>query len=499
MNRPRFLHTVGRLVAVWGVIAVLGGCAATAQTNENVQSFDTDPGWEIFGEHAMGAPVKQTVQDFGWRASNKAGGAAAGEVGGTISRSVTPAWYAKKIPTKTLGDRLHASGRFSVTRTDSSSCMLFGFFNENSRGWRANNYMVMRFSGEGGGKNRPESKRDPYSWVFYEYGTRHWRVGGGATFEGIYQTTEDPPLKSDGAPHDWSLDYDPDGADGLGEITFTLDGKTFKRALTEGHKAEGAEFNRFGLLNAQVAGSSMDVYFDDLTINGKPEDLSQDPDWEGHGNEITFADRDVRPYHDFNWSKTNNAGGKSGEMAVTMWRNESPAYYGDPIEPVTLDEELYAEGRLAFTGAGSDSGVFLGWFNAEAKRNKTDPDAAHKGQKASPQTSYLAIGIEGPSRIGHYFHPYYAPTDGKLRGRSEAGPIIRPDGQQRRWTLHYDPQAADGRGRITVTLDDEKVELDLRAGARESGATFDRFGFFNTQSGGHYVKVFVDDLQCSGM
>jgi hypothetical protein len=45
-----------------------------------------------------------------------------------------------------------------------------------------------------------------------------------------------------------------------------------------------------------------------------------------------------------------------------------------------------------------------------------------------------------------------------------------------------------------VTLDDEQVELDLRPGARNCGATFDRFGFFNGQTGGHYVKVFLDEV-----
>jgi hypothetical protein len=45
-----------------------------------------------------------------------------------------------------------------------------------------------------------------------------------------------------------------------------------------------------------------------------------------------------------------------------------------------------------------------------------------------------------------------------------------------------------------VTLDDEKVTLDLRPEDRKRGATFDRFGLFNVQEGGHYVEIFLDDL-----
>jgi len=180
-----------------------------------------------------------------------------------------------------------------------------------------------------------------------------------------------------------------------------------------------------------------------------------------------------------------------------MWRDPQPAYYADPISTVTLDDKLHAEGRLAFTGA-TDGGVFLGWFNAAAKRAKTDPDKAHKGQVERPQTSYLAIGIDGPSRIGFYFHPAYSAAKEGLDGRAEIGPIIVPDGRPRRWMLDYDPAAAGGRGHITVTLDDEKVELELKPEARKSGASFDRFGFFNGQTGGHFVKVFIDDVRYSG-
>ena len=248
-------------------------------------------------------------------------------------------------------------------------------------------------------------------------------------------------------------------------------------------------FNRFGLMNLQTTGGSMEFYVDDLKVNGETFDFTQDPSWEGKGNNVTFEDHDARPHHDLRWQKTSTAGGQPGEIAVTMWRDEQPAYYATEVGPLTLDQELHAEGRLAFAAAGSDSGVYMGWFNAAGKRNKSTPDHVEKPK------SLLGLAIEGPSRIGHYFRPVYSASAEGAAHVETTGPIIRPDGQPHRWSLHYDPAAAAGNGRIMVTLDDEKVELELKPGVRKSGATFDRFGFFNIQTGGHHVKVFIDDVK----
>ena len=59
------------------------------------------------------------------------------------------------------------------------------------------------------------------------------------------------------------------------------------------------------------------------------------------------------------------------------------------------------------------------------------------------------------------------------------------------WAIRYDPA---GNGRITVTFDGKDQVLDLRPGDKNRGATFDRFGIFNLQSGGNYVYLYVDDV-----
>jgi hypothetical protein len=164
----------------------------------------------------------------------------------------------------------------------------------------------------------------------------------------------------------------------------------------------------------------------------------------------------MRPFHDIGWMASGNAGGKRGEIGGIIWRDEKPAYYGKKVGPLTLEDGLFASGRVALNGAGSDSGVYLGWFNSASKTNKMTSD------QQQSQTNILAVLLEGPSRIGHYFRPAY--TTGRGHGAiQEAGPIIRPDGRAHQWLLRYLPES----GQITVQLENEVLNgQDIDAGAR---------------------------------
>nr|MBA3272321.1 hypothetical protein [Chthoniobacterales bacterium] len=353
------------------------------------QSFDAQPDWEAHHNRLVPDPAPVTRQDFGYRATRHAGGEA-GEIGGWINRSATPASYAKPIKAKTLNDKLIASGEFAVTANKGGSGALFGWFNESSRGWRTPNSLAFRLDGNG----------DTY-WVFFEYGTQNYKTGGGDTFEGDrYQTTKTKAFPADGTVHTWSLTYDPDGADGLGEITYVLDGQSYTTALAPGHKDDGAVFDRFGIMNVQTTGDGIEAYFDDLMIDGERHDFSADPGWESNGNVIEFADRFHRPFHDFGYTETHRAGGeKPGEIGGVIWRGGEAASYADTVGPFSLDDPLHASGTIAFTSASADSGAYIGFFNAESHRApRIETDHA---------PNMLAIAIEGPSRIGHYFRPGY--------------------------------------------------------------------------------------------
>jgi hypothetical protein len=467
------------------ILAPGAACCAAAAPPPGVRASDfaVDPQWEGYRNRLVPDPPPRVKQDFGYSGNTRhAGGKSTGEIGGRAQRSTTPATYAKPIAPKTLNDRLHASGRFSVTSAEGGSGVLFGFFSTDSRGWRANNSLCFRLDGNGG-----------KYWVMFEYGTRHWLTGAGATYEGKYQTTKTKPCLADGSPHDWSLDYDPDGEGGRGAMTFTLDGKAYRQPLAPGHKMDGATFDRFGILNQQTTGDEITAWFDDVVVNGEAESFDRDPKWEGKGSRVEFADHVRRPFHDFGYSAgTSHAGGKgggNGEIGGVIWRDERPAYYGDKVGRLTLDDELTASGTIAFTAAGSDSGAYFGWFDSASKK------AAEKKQdeKGERRKNELAILIEGPSRVGHYFRPAYAVSDGR-GGAAGEGPLIRPDGEVHRWSLNYSPIANQGSGRISVTFDGKTQHLELSPEHRSAGARFDRFGVFNLQEGGNHVVIYLDDL-----
>jgi hypothetical protein len=449
--------------------------ALVARGAEELETFDIDPRWEGFRNRLVPETLPVTRQSFGYRLSQKAGGSGKGEIGGWVQRSTTPAWYATPVPPVTLTNRLTASGKFAVTRAEGGSGILFGWFNARSRGWRMPSSLVMRLDGNGGNY-----------WLFFEYGTRHWFTGGGTTFEGDYQTTKTKPFAADGTVHAWRLEYEP--RTDAGELTLILDGTRYQAVVPLEHIRDDALLDRFGIVNVQTTGDGMEAFFDDLEINGGRFAFDRDPQWEGRGNETEFRDRVRRPFHDFGYTDTQYAGGRPGEIGGIIWRDEQPAYYAAPIAPLSLEDELFASGTVAFRGAGSDSGAYFGFFDSEAKRNKSTSD------RHAAATNLIAILVEGPSQVGHYFRCGYFNRLGKGI-LEDSGPTIEPDGRVHRWSLRYRPNTTGGDAEIQVTFDGRTQTTRVPKEHRAAGARFDRFGFFNLQVGGHFVELYLDDLR----
>ena len=454
-------------------LSMLSCCfvSAHSETVTIAEDFATDPQWD--GRNNVRTERgREKRQDFGFSQTNYAG-ISAGEIGGTVCRSVRPATYGTPIAPKTLNDRLHASGKFKVTHSEGGSGLLIGWYNATSRGWRTPNALLLRLDGESGSFR-----------IFYEYGTQHWKTGGGQAFEGMYQTNPASKIPL-GKTHEWSIDYNPDGADGRGEITLVFDGAEYKAPLDEGHKADGATFDRFGILNQQIYGDEITAYFDDLVVDGAQYDFASDPNWEGVDNRATMEDIAIRPYHDFHHRTTNFAGSAPGEIGGFIWRIESTTpehagYYGAPTGRLTMNDELKASGKICFKRAAVDCGLLIGWFNSNTAIG-------------APPNNFVGVLVEGPSRIGHYFRPVYGTSDDKRDIKGE-GPLFNPDSTQRTWSIHFDPKANDGQGRITATLDNESVYLDIPEAARKGNATFDHFGIVSWQRGGHYVEMYFDDV-----
>lgn len=113
--------------------------------------------------------------------------------------------------------------------------------------------------------------------------------------------------------------------------------------------------------------------------------------------------------------------------------------------------------------------------------------------------NFLGIAIKGPSREGFFVYPAYR-VSGDERGAAggDERPHIYPDGAGHEWTLEYAPMAANGRGRITVSLDRKSVSLDLGARHKETGARFNRFGIITTWIDGNGQQIYFDDLTYTG-
>src|SRR5262249_9416693 len=144
---------------------------------------------------------------------------------------------------KTFDDPLDASGRLLCKGRQFH--VLVGFFNAGTvNEWRTPNTVALRLLGPG----------DVF-YAYVEYATGRWRAG--CDSPGGFGPVPNPKTGRarprgfrTGVAHAWTLRYDPAGNKGAGAVTVTLAGETAVCHLGPGHKADGATFNRFGLLPA---------------------------------------------------------------------------------------------------------------------------------------------------------------------------------------------------------------------------------------------------------
>src|SRR5438132_1357039 len=211
-----------------------------------------------------------------------------------------PAFYGKVITPVSFSNSLSASGILNVPQ--GGGHILIGFFNADTvNEWRTPNTIALRIYGRGS-----------YFLAYLEYGTGLWRAGG-TSFGG------EAPIPTGGADYPFSFTYDPNGAGGLGTVTATFGSYSSVMTLDSGHKADGAMFNRFGILNVmKSADDPGQIWLDNVTINGEAHPFNSDPGWDQRNNRRTYTSTNVRPRFDFGYSPGSNfAGGQSGDRKST--------------------------------------------------------------------------------------------------------------------------------------------------------------------------------------
>jgi hypothetical protein len=448
------------------------------------ERFDADPGWDGRNNRATDPGPRTIVQNFGFSSSTNAGGSA-GEIGGFITPAGEPAFYGKVITPMSFNDSLSVSGILNVPQGNGHT--LIGFFNADTvNEWRTPNTIALRIYGRG-----------TYFLAYLEYGTGLWRVGG-TSFGGeanIPTGTNDYPF---------SLNYDPNGAGGRGTVTATLGSYSAVQTLDSGHKADGAIFNRFGILNVmKSADDPGQLWLDNVTINGEAHPFDSDPGWDQRNNRNTYITTNVRPRFDFGYSPGSNfAGGQSGgEIGGHTFRGDSRvefngtrmAYYGARLtDTLSLNHPLHAEGKVAFRRGVSDSTTLIGFFHSDGSMR------SNNSQESATPENFVGAAIEGPSAEGFYLYPTYGLDQESVRASGGRGtptpPYIYPNGESRDWTLDYYPEGNGGNGSIVVTLDGQAVTLNLDSGHKQIGATFNRFGMITTHIDGSGQTVYFDDL-----
>lgn len=449
---------------------------------QRFESFDRDPDWE--GHKNRSVKPQPIHQDFGWSETTHFGGVN-GEIGGSINPAAEPAYYAKRITQKTLSNSLSASGTIFVEKGGGHT--LLGFFNTQSiNEWRTPNTIVLRIN-----------QRGDIFHCHLEYCTSRWRAGAGII--GQYDKARDRILAKElpsGRAYSWSIKYDPNGANGSGVITARFGESETTCELSPEHKSDGAEFNRFGVLNVMKQFDNAGrLWLSDLTILSEHEDLSRDPGWDSLGNRKKYDSIIVRPRFDFGFSPTQWAGGKApGELGGLFFRGDCRypqrlASYGDRLEMLTLERPLSASGKVTLRRAVTDSTTLIGFYHS------TNSLRVNPSQDISTPRDFLGIAIEGPSREGFYFYPVYRNhSDGKSSSMGGNPPRIYPDSASHDWKLDYNPQGGQGKGTITVSLDGKRSSMDVPPGHRAIGAEFDRFGLITPWIDGNGQHVYFDDI-----
>lgn len=473
-----------RAIAVAAVVALALVVPGGAVNPNPYRLASFDPGWAGVGNRMTTPPCHPTVFDFGYKATQNAGGEP-GEIGGTLARSTgTLASYGTPVSEATYNSPLSASGKMRVLNKTGGGAQ-FGWYNSTeSTEWRTSNALVLRVSGDSLGWN-----------IYPETGsTNYLAVGGGTLPSGGVRLAY-------GTSYGWSMSYNPATFTVSVTVTGGAGPWSTSYVVPVQMREDGATFDRFGILSQQVEhASSINIFLDDVTVNGITYSFDTDPGWQGVNNNLSITDCVVHNREDYGASATSHASGHADEVGGTLWR--SPKSYWADTTANTLDQDdtLYAEGVVRLMQATSDTDVFLGWFNDGATWTTGPPPAI------TYDAMYASIG--GPSRVGFRVTPTLRSSTGLFvkeqfnTPTQYALPLLNARGSSRRFTICYQPNG-NGTATISTSLDADPdhgipaatAQIQVSAATRSSGLRVNRFGLFTGNTGGHSVGLWVDDLR----
>lgn len=225
------------------------------------EDLTADPKWDTRGtRQVIRDRLQYGANDFGFLAAERA-------IGGRLwrverSEPQFKGYYADRVGPLTLNDPLVASGRLRVPRFSVDSGAHFGWFNSREQGWPPRKFVGVYL----------DSLSSDGRFATPMYGTKDARLvkkdDRTRSMPGAAHGPARPLFRPDGTAYRWRLQYDPAAGDGRGAVSFKLGDETFTLDLAAGDKAEGAEFDRFGLFNMQDNnGKDCEIYLDELEYN----------------------------------------------------------------------------------------------------------------------------------------------------------------------------------------------------------------------------------------
>jgi hypothetical protein len=226
----------------------------------------------------------------------------------------------------------------------------------------------------------------------------------------------------------------------------------------------------------------------------KIESFDQDPGWFGVNHRIAQMRDPKQIRQDFGFSPATHKakGARPGEMGGFITAVGTAAFYGKPIEQVTLDQSLSASGKMNVGKGGTH--LLLGFFNSKTMNEWRTPNT-------------LAIRINGR---GENFYGYVEYCTSKWRAGGDTTPfpsIIDPAtgrlglkgfpcDESLEWKLLYDPKGNEGKGVVTATIGKASAVCSLDETHKRDGAVFDHFGMMTVmKSFDSGSEIWFDDLR----
>jgi hypothetical protein len=250
----RRIHTFVVIACAVVVVAAVARPGAAAAAELVTETFDTNT--DTAGSRWEGLNNRVSPQSFGWSNTNNTGSTVnpplggtatgAGELGGTISRAASPpSFYGYNIGSLDLTQDLEVRG--VIRYSGGSGGFNLGYFRGASSygtGGNAANFMGVFF----------DDAKNSYVTTYDANGAR--------------ERSDSPYDLVQNVTHAFRIEYRTNGFN-PDTIRFTLDGNLFVHAVGI-NPPTMLPFTHFGLLPTSAAGSSAQIWLDDLTFTTNP-------------------------------------------------------------------------------------------------------------------------------------------------------------------------------------------------------------------------------------